>query len=119
MNNNEEKLDWKKCNKCGYLQHLSHIRCLRCKHEEFSIVQVSGDCKLLTFTILTAPPMEFRDQKSYALGVVEFDNKIKALGQLSRKDNLEIGMKLKPIYKKICDNLDNKEVYAYVFEPIN
>ncbi len=115
--NSEEKIEWNKCNNCGFLQHKSHLRCLNCKHTEFSLIEASETCKLLTYTILKAPPAEFRDQNSYALGVVEFKNGIKALGQIITKENLKTGMKLKPIYTKICDNLDGKKVYTYVFEP--
>ncbi|MBD3227124.1 MAG: hypothetical protein GF329_02965 [Candidatus Lokiarchaeota archaeon] len=115
---NAEKIEWKICNKCGYLQHKEHLRCLNCKNKDFSPIFSEGYCKLLTYTILTAPPKEFRDKKSYALGVVEFENGIKALGQLTTKNNLKIGMKLRPIHKKICDNLDGKEVHAYVYKPI-
>ncbi len=115
---NNKKIEWKKCIKCGFLQHKSHIRCLNCKNKEFSLFEASGNCKLLTYTILTEPPAEFREQNSYAIGVVEFENGIKALGQITSKENLKTGMTLKPVYKKICDNLDGKEVYAYTFQPI-
>ncbi len=115
--NDEEIIKWKKCNNCRFLQHKSHLRCLNCKHTEFSLIEASETCKLLTYTILKAPPAEFRDQNSYALGVVEFKNGIKALGQITTKENLKTGMELKPIYAKICDNLDGKEVYTYIFEP--
>jgi len=113
-----EKLVWKKCKKCGYLQHSSHLRCLKCKNNTFDTIEAEGDCKLFTYTILNAPPMEFRDKKSIALGVVEFENGIKALGQISPIEDLSIGMKLKPEYSKICNNLDGKEVYGYIFSPI-
>jgi uncharacterized OB-fold protein len=115
---NEVKLNWKKCNKCGFLQHFSHLRCLKCKNDNFTLIEASGECKLITFTILRAPPAEFRYKKSYALGIVEFENGIKGLGQITTQENLYTGMKLKPIYKKICDNLNGKEVNAYVFEPL-
>ncbi len=113
----EEKMEWKKCNNCGLLQYPTHLRCLNCKKTDFTPVEASGDCKLLSYTILTAPPAEFRDQKSLVLGIVEFDNGIRALGQVTSKENLEIGIKLKPVYKKICENLDDSEVYTHVFEP--
>ena len=116
---NEEEIERIKCKKCGFIQFNSHLRCLNCKNSTFDTIKASGDSKLLSYTILTAPPMEFRDQKSYALGLVEFENGIKALGQITRKENLKIGMKLRSIYKKICESLDGKEVYAHVFEPIN
>ena len=90
-----------------------------CKNTTFEIISTSGTCKLLTYTILKAPPMEYRDKGSYALGVVEFQNGIKTLGQLGTKNNLEIGMELEPKYEKICNNLNGQEVYAHVFYPIN
>jgi uncharacterized OB-fold protein len=114
---NKDMIEWKKCNKCGFLQYKTHLRCIKCRFDKFSIIEASGQGKLLTFTILTAPPAEFRDRESYALGLVEFENRIKAIGQISTQENLEIGMKIKPVYKKICKNLDGKEVNAYVFEP--
>ncbi|MFW9968716.1 MAG: Zn-ribbon domain-containing OB-fold protein [Candidatus Odinarchaeota archaeon] len=116
--NYNEKIEWKKCEKCGFLQHTSHLRCLRCKNREFFLIEATGVCKLLTYTLLNEPPAEFRNQGSYALGVVEFENGIKALGQIIFKENLKTGINLKPVYKKICDNLDGKEIHTFVFEPI-
>lgn len=114
---NEEKIIWKKCQNCGYLQHKTHLRCLKCKYETFSLIEASNTCKLLSYTILKAPPAEFRNKDSYALGVVEFDNGVRVLGQITTQENLTIGMVMKPIYKKICEDLDGKEIYTYVFEP--
>ncbi|MHA2390531.1 MAG: Zn-ribbon domain-containing OB-fold protein [Promethearchaeota archaeon] len=116
---NKEKIEWKKCKNCGFLQYNSHIRCLQCKHERFETIVASGSCKLLTYTILKAPPSEFRINPSYALGIVEFENGVKALGQITSQENLKVGMELEPIYTKICDNLDGKEVFTHVFEPIS
>jgi uncharacterized OB-fold protein len=114
----EEKILWKKCKSCGFLQHKTHLRCLKCKNKDFEEVKASGSCKLLTYTILKAPPAEFRDKASYPLGVVEFENGIRGLGQITTQNNLRIGMTLKPVYQKICENLEGKEIYAYVFKPI-
>lgn len=106
-----------KCKKCGYLQHSSHLRCLKCKNKKFEKIDPSGTCRLIAFTILTAPPVEFRKNPSYALGIVEFENGVKTLGQLTTQENLKTGMELKPIYTKICNDLDGKEIYTYVFSP--
>ncbi len=116
---NIERIETKKCKKCGHLQHKSHVRCLKCKNDTFDTIEATSDeCILLTYTILTAPPMEFRDKRSYALGVVEFENGVRALGQIIPQENLKVGMKLKSAYEKICNNLDGNEVYAYVYKPI-
>ena len=116
--NIEENIIWHKCINCGLLQHNTHIRCLNCRSNDFEIIEASGTCKLLTYTILNAPPAEFRDKASYALGVVEFENGVKGLGQITTQDHLKTGMMLKPIYQKICENLDGKQVHAFVFEPV-
>ncbi len=114
----EETIRWIKCRKCGFLQHKSHLRCLQCRNDTFEAISSTGLCKLLTYTILKAPPAEFRDKSSYALGIVEFGNGIKALGQITSQENLSSGMELKPVYKQICENLDGEEVFAYAFEPV-
>ncbi len=111
-------IEWKKCEQCGFLQHHSHLRCLNCKNGTFSKVYPSGYATLVSYTILKAPPKEFRDKKAYALGIVEFDNGIKAMGQISKSDDLKLGMKLKPFYKEICNDLDGKKVESYAFEPL-
>ncbi|MFX1311569.1 MAG: Zn-ribbon domain-containing OB-fold protein, partial [Promethearchaeota archaeon] len=85
--NDEVNIKWKKCNKCGFLQYKSHLRCLNCNYTEFSLIEASETCKLVTYTILKAPPAEFLDQNSYALGIVQFENGIKALGQITIKEN--------------------------------
>lgn len=112
------EIKWKKCYQCGFLQHNSHLRCLKCKNKTFEIVNSKGTCKLISYTVLKAPPAEFREKSSYALGIVEFKNGVKALGQITTQHNLKTGMELKAVYKKLADNLDGKEVYAYMFEPI-
>ena len=116
--NNEKNIEWIKCRNCGFIQHNSHLRCLQCRNDTFETITAMGTCKLLTYTILKAPPAEYRNKSSYALGIVEFKNGVKALGQIATQENLKTGMELKPMYTKICNNLDGKEVFTYVFEPI-
>ena len=112
-------MEWKKCEKCGVIQHPTHIRCLKCKNERFSLIKASGDGKLITYTRLTAPPAEFRNNDSYYLGIFEFDNGIKALGQIEFEGKLKIGMKMRTTQEKICENLDGQEVIDFVFKPID
>lgn len=119
MSDQENTIQVNKCRNCGLLQDLSHIRCIKCKQDQFEIVEASQMCELLSFTILKAPPSEFLSKKSYALGIVQFDNGVKALGQITTSENLSIGMKLTPVYQKLSDNYDGKELYNYVFKPIN
>lgn len=115
---NKTIIIWKKCKKCGKLQHSDHLRCLKCKNTTFDTIESSGDCKLLTYTILKAPPAEYRDKKAYAIGVVEFSNGVRALGQITIKEKLKVGMKLKPKFEKLSENLDGHEVSGIKYEPL-
>ncbi|MDX1797687.1 MAG: OB-fold domain-containing protein [Candidatus Lokiarchaeia archaeon] len=112
------KIIWNKCKKCGFMQHKTHLRCLKCKADIFESIEASGTCKLLTYTILKALPMEFKDQESYALGVVKFENGVKLLGQLTDKKNLKTDIIVQPMYSKVCDDLNGKEVYSFVLKPL-
>ena len=114
----ETTIVWKKCKKCRKLQHPDHLRCIQCKNTTFDTVKSSGDCKLLTYTILNAPPSEYRDKKSYAIGVVKYSNGLKAIGQIISSENLKIGMKLTPEFKKLTENLDGQKIYGVIFKPI-
>ena len=116
--NNDDKIEWKKCQNCNFLQHYSHIRCLKCRHEKFDKIKAIGNATLLTYTILKAPPSEFRDKPHYTLGILEFENGIKVLGQINSNDQVKIGIEMRPVYRKISNNLDGKEVYNFTFEPI-
>ena len=113
----ETEIVGKKCKKCKKLQHLDHLRCILCRNTTFEIVKSSGNCKLLTYTILTAPPSEYREKKSYAIGVVEFSNGLKAMGQITTTENLKIGMMLKPIVGKLTDDLDGIMISGLQYEP--
>ncbi len=52
------------------------------------------------------------------VGHTKFENGIKSLGQIEIRENMNIGMKLTPVYEKICKNLDGIEIYDYVFKII-
>lgn len=112
----DEKLKAIKCLNCGLLQHESHLRCLNCRSDKFELIEASGQCKLLTFTILSAVPKEFIDKKLYAIGVVEFENGLRALGQISSFEDLKIGMSLRTISSTI--QMDGQQINTYCFEPI-
>jgi uncharacterized OB-fold protein len=108
----------KKCKKCGKIQHIEHYRCIQCKNTNFETIESTGDCKLLTYTILTTPPTEYREKKSYALGIIEFSNGLRAMGQITTTDKLQIGMKLRPKVGILTENLDGNKVSGILYEPI-
>ncbi len=80
------------CVNCGHIMYPHHYRCLNCNGREFEEIQPSGNAKLLTYTIVNELPWGI-DERGRVLGVVEFENGVKALG-LIEADNPKIGMKV-------------------------
>jgi uncharacterized OB-fold protein len=81
-----------KCAQCGRVMYPMHLRCLDCGGREFEEIEAKGKAKLLTYTIVNELPWGI-DERGRILGVVEFENGVKALG-LVLADEVKIGMKL-------------------------
>ena len=110
----EKMMGWK-CRHCGKVMYPKHERCLSCKGTKFDEVSLGDECDLITYTKLYALPRGI--EMSYlTLGIVEFSNKVRALGQITT-GNPERGMKLHPVWGKLR-TIDRKEIYGFKFEPI-
>ena len=90
------------CKKCGKIHYPYHDRCLECKGREFDQIQPQGKCKLLTFTRIYNLPWGF-DQRYLVIGVAEFENGIRAMGQINVDESvpLEIGMSMQPSWEPV------------------
>ena len=88
-----------KCKACGKLHSPYHERCLACKGREFTVVKPEGQAKLLTFTRIYNLPWGF-DQRYLTIGIGEFENGIKAMGQINADEStpLKVGMSMKPTW---------------------
>ncbi len=106
-----------KCKKCGKVHYPFHDRCLNCKGREFEKVKPEGNAKLLTFTQIFNLPWGF-DQRFLIIGVAEFENSVKAMGQIKGDsvDGLKLGMKVKPGWEPVRSQ-NGENVYGLKFEP--
>ena len=106
------------CKKCGKIHYPYHDRCLACKGREFEPFKPQGDATLLTYTAIFNLPWGF-DQRFLIIGVAEFENHVKAMGQIKvdSVDQLKIGMKVMPSWEPIRRQYD-EDVYGLKFEPI-
>ena len=110
----EKMMGWK-CRRCGKVMYPKHERCLGCKGIVFDEVSLGDECNLITYTKLYSLPRGI-EISPLTLGIVEFNNKVKALGQITT-NKPEPGMKLHPAWGKLR-TIDEKEVYGFKFEPI-
>jgi uncharacterized OB-fold protein len=81
-------------------------------------VEPTGNAKLLTYTAIFNLPWGF-DQRYLIIGVAEFENKIKAMGQIKvdSVDKLKIGMSVKASWEPIREQY-GEDVYGLKFEPM-
>jgi uncharacterized OB-fold protein len=101
-----------KCKKCGKLHYPFHDRCLSCRGREFDKVKPQGKARLLTWTRIYNLPWGF-DQRYLTLGVVEFENGIKAMGQIQADESVALknGQLLNPAWEVVRVK-DGENVYG-------
>ena len=107
-----------KCRKCGKVHYPFHDRCLECKGREFEEIKPEGDAKLLAYTAIFNLPWGF-DQRYLVIGIAEFENKVKAMGQIRADsvDQLKRGMKLKVTWEPVRVQY-GEPVYGLMYEPM-
>ncbi len=114
MNETEKRMIGYRCKRCGRIYYPKHAVCMNCDSREFEKVELGDKCKLITYTKLYATPKGV-EEKPLILGIVEFENGVRATGQLT-SENVEIGMKMKPVWG-FLRKIDSKEVYGFKFKP--
>ncbi len=92
----EAKLMAGKCLKCGKLHLPPRPLCDNCYSQQFEWVEISGEGKLLTYTIIYVAPQQFQALAPYAVGIVQLDNGLKIPGMISGVpvEKLQVGMSL-------------------------
>ena len=78
-----------KCKKCGKLHHPRYIVCQNpdCDGREFEKLPLEGHCKLLTWTrVFNLPEGYMCPWLNF--GIVEFDNGVRATGQIGFHDGI-------------------------------
>jgi len=107
-----------KCRKCGKVHYPFHDRCLACRGREFEEIKPEGDVKLLAYTAIFNLPWGF-DQRYLVIGIAEFENKVKAMGQIRADsvDQLKRGMKLKVTWEPVRVQY-GEPVYGLMYGPM-
>jgi len=115
---NEIPITAYQCKKCGRIHYPFHDRCLECKGREFEPIYPKGNAKLLTYTAIYNLPWGF-DQRFLIIGVAEFENKVRAMGQIKADsiEQLKLGMKVRPSWEPVRVQA-GEDVYGLKFEPM-
>jgi uncharacterized OB-fold protein len=92
----EGKLMAGKCTKCGKIHLPPRPLCDNCYSQQFEWVEVSGQGKLLTYSVIHIAPQQFQALAPYAVGIVELENGLRIPGMIQgdTEEQLKIGMEL-------------------------
>jgi len=102
----EGKIMASRCKKCNRIYFPPRADC-DCMSGEPEWVELSGSCKLVTFTIVHFAPASFKGDIPYALGVAQLEEGPTVFASLSkdvRFDEIRIEMQLKLVPLKLEDD---------------
>jgi uncharacterized OB-fold protein len=108
------------CSGCQKVLFPGRIVCPECGSREFEMIRLTGKGKLETFTITRVAPEGFTDQVPYAVGIVELDEGVRVMGQITDCDpeELKIGDRLATEFRRIIEQGKTGIIqYGYKFVP--
>ena len=114
------RLEAGKCSKCGKILFPNRLICPVCGSKEFTTINLSGKGKIITYTVIRTAPKGFGDLAPYAVGIIEMEENVRILAQITdcNPDKLNIGDKVVSKFRRM--NEDGKTgmiMYAYKFVP--
>jgi uncharacterized protein len=104
-----------KCTNCASVFYPKRDCCPKCKSTKLDETEMGDSAVLITHTELWAVPKGIA-QMPLVLGIVQFDNGARVLGQFAAKE-VKIGMRFKPVWA-VVRKIQEKEVYGFKFEPV-
>ena len=109
-----------KCENCGETFFPKQVVCPNCRsHGNIEDLQFKGTGKIYSYSIIHVATDEFKNNSSYAVGIIELDEGAKITAQIvdCNLNELEIGAEVEVVFRKIKE--DGKEgviSYGYKFK---
>lgn len=103
-----------KCANCGRITYPQRVRCLGCRGTEFEEIHFTPEGEVIAFTQLFQPPWGV-DERFLNLGIVKFDNDIKAMGRFTTPD-IKIGDRVKCRFE-IFRVIAGENIHGWIFSP--
>lgn len=91
------KIMGSKCKNCQRMYFPPRADCV-CLSGETEWIQLTGNCKLITYTTIHFAPVSFRNDAPYTLGIAQFEEGPTVFAPISKdipNEEIKIGMKLK------------------------
>ncbi len=87
--------------------------CPSCRREgEIDSYKFSGEGQIVTYTIIHTAAEGFEGQAPYVLGIVQLDEGPRLTSQIVvGLDDVKIGMKVRPVFRKLGEGGDRGMIY--------
>lgn len=105
-----------KCKSCGYVTVTNRDICPECGADRLKVVELNPRGKIVSYTVVRYPPLEFKGQEPYVVAMVELEDGCKVVGQVTdcKIEDAKDGAAVEVIFKKI-KNEDGIIHYGYKF----
>jgi len=114
----EGKLMAAQCKRCGRLLVPPRLMCTDCYSKELEWTRLSGEGKLLTYTVIHVSSKQFESMVPYAVGIIELAEGPKMPGMIRdiEPKKIKIGMKLRVDFDTALPN-EWPQWPRYYFKP--
>jgi len=114
------RLEGTVCRTCNTYYFPPRAVCPKCRSKgKIEPYTFKGTGKVVTYTRVYVPPKGFEHQVPYFLAIVELDEGTRVLGQVVDTSRVEIGMRVKAVFRKIQQNdPEGLKHYGYKFVPL-
>jgi hypothetical protein len=113
-----------RCMVCNRIYFPPREVCPYCRRSSFGkmeAVKLKGEGKVVTYSIIHAPPSKFEGQSPYAIAIIELDEGPRITSQIIDCDleRIEIGMRVRATFRRIQDDGHTGAIYyGYKFRPV-
>lgn len=103
---NEKRLMAAKCSECGTVLLPPKPMCTNCLSTNLEWLEINGEGKLLSYTIIHIAPEQFQELAPYIVGIVELDNGPRLPGMVREvnPEAIKIGMNLKIDFESLVSS---------------
>lgn len=93
----ERKIMAARCSECGTLLLPPRPVCTKCLSTDFKWVELRGNGKLLSYTVIHVSPVQFESMAPYTVGIVELEDGPHLPGMIRdvEPEKIMVGMDLK------------------------
>jgi len=97
------RLEAGKCDNCGEVHFPPRSVCRKCAGREFSVEVLPSKGKVLTYTVVEIPPLEFDSQKPYVNAIVELENgtRLTCMVAEAPPDEVDIGTEVELVFRRL------------------